>query len=237
VLLFGYDGELREEPPRSLSSPYEPTMFKPFGEEPWDDPAFREGVGSGNIELLFQWWVSRLNVFYSHAADPTGFVDDDGAHDPLAQRAWHLTFERMLADATLILAAPQLAALARLTAAFDFLDKAEALLGYWREGSGGGFERLLRRSEMTRRLEQAWQVSLPLRLRQRFARHVESLFASVHEEIHRHALDFRRTRTGVKVGREQDHRLFNRPLETYVPELVPRDAELVARVPRRADWR
>lgn len=42
----------------------------------------------------------------------------------------------------------------------------------------------------------------------------------MHEEIQRHALDFRRRRTGVKVGREQDDRLFNRPLETYVPELV-----------------
>jgi hypothetical protein len=69
VLLFGNDGELREEPPRSLSSLYEPTVFEPFGEEPWDDLAFREDVGSGDIELLFQWWVSRLNVFYSHAAD------------------------------------------------------------------------------------------------------------------------------------------------------------------------
>jgi hypothetical protein len=73
---------------------------------------------------------------------------------------------------------------------------------------------------MTRRLEQAWQVSLPLGLRLRFQRHVETLFESVHAEIHEHALDFRRTRAGVEVGREQDDQLINRPLETYVPELI-----------------
>jgi hypothetical protein len=220
VLLFGFDAELREVPPRSLSSLYEPDVFENFQADPWDDPAFRENLRAGDIESLFQWWVSRLNVFYSHAADPTRFVDENGNHEPAAQRAWFLTFERMLADATLVLAAPQLAALARIAATFDFLDKAEALLGYGREGSGGGFERLLRRSEMTRRLEQAWEVSLPLRLRRRFQRHVEALFASVHEEVHEHAVDFRRTRAGVKVGRKRDDRLINRPLETYMPELV-----------------
>lgn len=164
--------------------------------------------------------MSRLNVLYSHAADPTRFVEDDGRHDPVAQRAWFLTFERMLADATLILAAPQLAALARIAAAFDFLDKAEALLGYGRDRPGAAFKRLLRRSEMTRRLDEAWQVSLPLRLRPRFQTHVQALFASVHEEVHAHALAFRRTPSGVSVGREQDARLFNRPLDTYVPDLV-----------------
>ena len=220
VLLFGFDGELREVPPRSLSSLYEPNVFENVGDEPWDDPDFREQLDPSDVESFFQWWVSRLNVFYSHAADPTRFVNDDGKHEPAAQRAWFLTFERMLADATLVLAAPQLAALARIAAAFDFLDKAEALLGYGRAGSGGGFERLLRRSEMTRRLEQAWQVSLPLRMRLRFQRHVEALFASIHAEVHEHTLAFRRTTAGVNIGREQDDRLLNRPLEMYVPELV-----------------
>lgn len=220
VLLFGFDAELREVPPRSLSSLYEPTVFEDFSDEPWNDPHFRANLEPTDIESLLQWWVSRLNVFYSHAADPTRFVDDDGKNDPAAQTAWFLTFERMLADATLILAAPQLAALARMAAAFDFLDKAEALLGYGRDGSGGGFERLLRRSEMRRQLDRAWQVSLPARLRTRFQRHADALFASVHAEVHDHALAFRRTQSGVKVGREQDARLFNRPLETYVPELV-----------------
>jgi hypothetical protein len=220
VLLFGFDAELREVPPRSLSSLYEPDVFEGLADEPSDDPVFRDNLGAGDIETFFQWWVSRLNVFYSHTADPTRFIDENGDSDPAAQRAWFLTFERMLADSTLVLAAPQLAALARISAAFDLLDKAEALLGYGREGSGRGFERLLRRSEMTRRLEQAWQVSLPLGLRLRFQRHVEALFESVHAEIHEHALDFRRTRAAVEVGREQDDQLINRPLETYVPELI-----------------
>lgn len=220
VLLFGFDGELREVPPRSLSSLYEPTVFENFADEPWDDPDFRANLAATDIESLLQWWVTRLNVFYSHAADPTRFLDNDGNYDAAAQRAWFLTFERMLADATLILAAPQLAALARLAAAFDFLDKAEALLGYGRDGSGTGFKRMLRRSEMTRRLDEAWQTSLPSRLRPRFERHVEALFASVHTEVHAHTLAFRRTASGVRVGRERNATLVNHPLETYVPDLV-----------------
>jgi hypothetical protein len=220
VLLFGFDAELRELPPRSLSALYEPDVFENFRGDPWDDPEFRDNLPADDIESFLQWWVARLNVFYSHAADPTRFVDEDDNHQAAAQRAWFLTFERMLADCTLVLAAPQLAALPRIEAAFDFLDKAEALLGYGREGSGGGFERLLRRSEMTRRLQVAWDVSLPLRLRRRFHDHVEALFASVHSEIHAHALEFRRTQAGVKVGRERDNRLITKPLEMYVPELV-----------------
>jgi hypothetical protein len=38
--------------------------------------------------------------------------------------------------------------LARQHAGFDVLDKAEALLGFGRQGSGKGFERLLRRRSM-----------------------------------------------------------------------------------------
>lgn len=220
VLLFGFDAELREVPPRSLSSLYEPNVFETFGSDLWDDPAFRDNIAAGELESFFEWWVSRLNAFYSYAADPTRFVDENDFNDPAAQRAWFLTFERMLADATLVLAAPQLAAGARMAAAFDFLDKAEALLGYGRDGSGSGFERLLRRSETTRRLEQAWDVSLPQQLRARFQRHAQSLFDSVYDEIHEHAHEFRRTRAGVNVAREKDDRLISRPLETYVPELV-----------------
>lgn len=202
VLLFGFDAELRELPPTSLSSLYEPDVFEIFRDDPWDDVAFRDNLDAGDIKAFFEWWVSRLNVFYSHASDPTRFVDDEDVNQPAAQRAWFLTFERMLADATLVLAAPQLAALARMAAAFDFLDKAEALLGYGRDGSGGGFQRLLRRSETTQRVQQAWEVSLPLRLRLRFQAHIDAMFASVYEAMHAHALEFRRTRAGVKVGRE-----------------------------------
>lgn len=219
VLLFGDTYELRREPPRSLSALYEPRAFEPTG-VPWDNPEFRENLPASDIESLLQWWVSRLNVFYSHAADPTRFVDGNGAHDAIAQTAWLLTFERLLADATLILGSPQLPALARLGAAFDFLDKAEALLGYGRHSSGAGFKKLLQKTAMTDRLRQAWDVSLPLRLRARFQRHAEELFASTYAEIHDHALSFRRTAAGVKVGRAGDNTTPERALEEYVPDLV-----------------
>jgi hypothetical protein len=219
VLLFGDTYELRRKPPRSLSALYEPRALEVVG-VPWDDPRFLGNLPAGDIESLLQWWVSRLNVFYSHAADPTRFVDGNSAHDAIAQTAWFLTFERLLADATLILGSPQLAALARLGTAFDFLDKAEGLLGYGRNNTGAGFKKLLEKTSMTDRLRQAWDVSLPLRLRARFQRHAEELFESTYAEIHDHALSFRRTAAGVKVGRSSDDTTPERPLEEYVPDLV-----------------
>jgi hypothetical protein len=61
---------------------------------------------------------------------------------------------------------------------------------------------------------------MPLQLKARFQSHAAALFSSVYTEVHNHALAFRRTPSGVKVGREGDDRIFNRPLEMYVPDLV-----------------
>jgi hypothetical protein len=53
-----------------------------------------------------------------------------------------------VADFLLVQTGFQGAELARQQAALDLLDKLEALLGFGKDGSGRGFERLLRRRSM-----------------------------------------------------------------------------------------
>jgi hypothetical protein len=131
---------------------------------------FVEDLAAGQIETLLQWWVTRLNVVYSFLADPTRFGDDLARHSAPRQAAWFLTFERMLADFLLVQTGFQGSELARQQAAFDLLDKAEALLGFGKDGSGKGFERLLRRRSMVQRLDEVWS-RLPLQLQPRFRAH------------------------------------------------------------------
>jgi hypothetical protein len=89
IILFGEPLELREEPPASLASLYEPRVLsRPLT---WDDPRFRRGVRATDAEVVLRWWIDGLNVIYSHAADPTGFSDPLGRHDAVAQTAWMLT--------------------------------------------------------------------------------------------------------------------------------------------------
>jgi hypothetical protein len=142
-----------------------------------------------------------------------------GRHDAGGQYAWFLTFERLIADATFIMSGPQAPQIARLQAAFDLLDKAEALLGYGLRGSGDGFKRLLRRSTMVLRLNECWD-RLPLRLRPRFRAHTQVLFDHVYEHIREHALGYRLTPKAVKVWRPESNRLVARPMDSYVPDLV-----------------
>src|SRR5207237_379344 len=99
------------------------------------------------------------------------------------------------------------------------LDKAEALLGYGRRGSGAGFKRLLRRSGMLPRLDETWE-RLPLRLRARFQAHGRELFEVVYTHIYEHTLEYRRTPASIKVWNEEAGRLVARPLDNYVPDIV-----------------
>lgn len=218
VLLFGAPAELREEEPRSLQSTYEPSTDVAAGDHPWVDPDFWDALDPSDLESLLGWWTQRLNVLYSQAADPTRF-ERLGRHDPRGQFAWFLTLERLIADSTHILSGPQAPQLSRIQAGFDLLDKAEALLGYGVRGSGTGFKRLLRRSEMTTRLDAAWE-RLPLRLRARFRAHTRALFDHVYEHVRTHALDYRLTPRAVKVWRPASRRLVARPMDNYVPDLV-----------------
>ncbi len=142
VFLFGEGVELRRIVPISFAAIYRPNALDdPRG---LGNPSFLDGLESSDGEQLLKWWVARLNVLYSHASDPTRFTAEEGFHDGAAQMAWMTTLERLIGDASSLLAEPQASDLHRVQTAFDLLDKAEALLGYGQENSGKGFMALLR---------------------------------------------------------------------------------------------
>jgi hypothetical protein len=215
VLLYGLNGNLSTPWPPTAASLYQPHVQAEHGLG-FLDADFFEGIG-GEAEALLQWWTQRLNAVYSYIADPTRFVDSAGNHIPTKQYGWFLTFERMLADALLITTGFQGPALARQQAAFDLLDKAEALLGFTTRRTGKGFERLLRRTSMLRRLDEVWEL-LPVQLRQRFRSHTRWLYDTLYDDIRAHAVKTRLTKNGVMVG--PPGALVDRPMEMYVGELV-----------------
>lgn len=221
VFLFGHPASLVEtQQPASLASLYAPGIQRgEFGFH-WD-ASFFEGIGAGEIESLLQWWVSRLNVIYSHATDPTRFANALTSHtSPSEMTAWLLTFERILADFLTIASMPQGAPIARLAMAFDLLDKAEALLGYGARRSGRGAQRLLNRTEMLRRLDRIWEERLPLQLQGRFKRHGRRLFDRVYEGVRSEAYQYRVHRNGIKVWADDTRTLRQWSWDGYVPALV-----------------
>jgi hypothetical protein len=138
VFLTGINGSLVRDYPQTPSALYLPNI-QAIGSFAWKDSNWFEGIDSAHAECLLQWWVARLNVVYSYLLDPTNF-DELGRHSAPRQLATLLTFERLLADLLLVQAGFQGSGLARQQAAFDLLDKAEALLGFGVSGSGQGFE-------------------------------------------------------------------------------------------------
>jgi hypothetical protein len=219
VLLFGQGVELRDQEPRSLASVFEPDVMADMQDDPWSNPEFWQDLDAAVGEALLPWWVARLNVLYSHAADPTRF-ELAGRHQAEAQIAWFLTLERIIADAILILSGVQSPQMARLEAAFDVLDKAEALLGYGRDRTGRGFQRLLRRSEAEPRLRRAWG-QLPVGLQQRFDAQSRTLYEVVYQHVLEHSLPFRRVDgSRVNVFNERADALVAQGMNDYAPSLI-----------------
>ncbi len=219
VLLFGSSIELRQPDPPSLASLYAPSLMNLDDPDAWIDPEFwRDEFSPGDLEILLAWWVSRLNLVYAHAANPAGFAGN-GLHNVAQQFAWLLTVERLVLDAICILSGVQSPWPTQQAAAFDLLDKAEALLGYGSEASGDGFKRLLQRSEMRSRLDRAWEM-LPVRLRTRFQKHSQKLYEHLYSYVHDHSMAHRRTRGAVKVWDERARRYVGSPLDSYVPNIV-----------------
>jgi hypothetical protein len=216
VFLSGINASLVRAYPQTPSALYLPHLQN-FGLFTWKDSDWFEDVEAANAEALLQWWVTRLNVVYSHLLDPTNF-DALGRHDAPRQVATLLTFERLLADLLLVQTGFQGAELARQQAAFDLLDKAEALLGFGKDGSGQGFERLLRRASMVTRLDEVWQ-RLPLQLQSRFRNHTRALYDGMYEHVRQHAYGHRTTAGAIKVG-PPGGPLKGLSLESYVPQLV-----------------
>jgi hypothetical protein len=202
--------------PQTPSALYLPDI-QAFGPFTWKDSAWFEDITSAHAEALLQWWVARLNVVYSYLLDPTNF-DALGRHSAPRQVATLLTFERLLADLLLVQTGFQGAELARQQAAFDLLDKAEALLGFGVSGSGQGFERLLRRVSMVKRLDEVWQ-RLPLQLQPRFRTHTRALYDGMYEHVREHSYAHRLTGAAIKVG-PPGGPLVGLPLEGYIPQLV-----------------
>lgn len=220
VFLFGYPANLIQQRPTTLASLYTPdTQLAGFGSH-WN-AAFYESFDGGDAESLLQWWVNRLNVIYSHATNPTRFADPKTAHmRPSDATAWLLTVERMLADYLTNAAMPQGPPLARLAIAFDQLDKAESLLGFTKDESGHGYQRLLRRKEMVRRLDAIWENRLPLQLRDAFRQHSRELYDRVYAGIQSETYHFRLHAGGVDVWSAKKNRLIHRAWDNYVPVVI-----------------
>jgi hypothetical protein len=216
ILLHGFAANLSLPWPATPSTLYQPHIQGEHGVG-WLDETFYSGVSAAESEALLRWWTERLNVVYSHIADPTRFVDANGNHQPTRQRAWFLTFERLLADTLLVTTGFQSPPLARQQSAFDLLDKAESLLGFASDKSGKGFERMFRRSSMQRRLT-AISTTLPTVVSERFRQHGDWLYESLYADVREHVVPARLTKSGVMVG--PPGKLVNRPMESYVPELV-----------------
>lgn len=219
VMCAGFAGLLIEDHPPTFASLFAPRGQSGYGFH-WRETEIWDDVTPTTAEALLQWWVTRLNTIYSHACDPTCFVDNLGRFQPTRQAAWLLTFERLLTDALLIRSNPQGAAQTLHQAAFDLLDKAEVLLGFGSDDSGKGFQRLLRRSEMVDLLNSKWDARLPLQLRARFKLYTEHLYDRLHAEIRDEAYSVRLTARGVLVWNEKEARLIERQMDDYAPKLV-----------------
>jgi hypothetical protein len=222
VFLFGHPSLLLEPHPPTLASLYVPRLQGSGAGFHWRESEFWEGVGPAEVETLFQWWATRLNVIYSYALDPTNFDDGHGRFDVKKQAAWFLTFERLLADALSVGSSPQSASLARLETGFDLLDKAESLLGYGQDKSGKGSKRLLRRTEMINRLDDIWDTRLPVQLRDRFKSHTRHLYDRLYDNVKANAYDFRVVPdgSGIKVWSEKEEKLIKWSWDQYIPDLV-----------------
>lgn len=220
ILLFGEAADLRQPDVATPSQALQPhTLTRPEG---WADPPFWDSLKKEEMEPLIPWWVGRLNVLYSHAADPTQFSDALGQHEVSAQTAWFLTLERMLVDALTLASNPRAGDLVRSQIAFDLLDKTEGLLNYTE--SGPGFKDLLRKSKTLPRLLRAWEQmpeSVPTSVKDRLRAHSTATFDALYEDVRDHVtVQSRLTTAGIKVAKGDPTDLKSLPMEEYVARLL-----------------
>jgi hypothetical protein len=217
VFLFGELEDLRIRDPGGLARAFFPGVHNlpavPGVKVPMDK------LATAHLEVLLSWWTTRLNVLYSHAADPTQFALPTGEHDVAAQAGWFLTFERMLADFGLLGSAVDSPGLLRLQGAFDALDKAASLLKKSVDDDPQIFKSLLNRSVTLPRVHQAYQ-KLPLQLQPRFSSWAERTFARFYDEIRSDTMPSRRTALGIKAGNTSPGDLRELSWDEYVGMLV-----------------
>lgn len=218
VFLTGHTSSLIRQYPATPWALYDPGIQGNYeGGGRYGD--FVVNVPTGTIEALVQWWVRRLNVAYTHLLDPTAFSDDLGWHQPRRQLGQFLTFERLLADHTLIqmlFAGPELS---RQQSAFDLLDKAESLLGIDASHTGQGFEQMLHRTPMLERLNRAWRRT-PFQLQARLAAWTTRLYEELYEDVLGDIYPHRLRPNGVRVHSEAINRLTDMETETFVAKLI-----------------
>lgn len=219
VFVFGQfdnDHDLRELDHQSLATSYHPSVnshvYAPGIKVPVD------ALGRGELEAMLGWWATRLNIIYSHVADPTRHATSDGTHDAVGQAAWYFTFERMLADFAALGSAVSSPGILRMQGAFDALDKAASLLG---GDDAKTFKRLLDRERTLPRIHAAFD-HLPLQARARFKRWATESYDRLYADIRKQTMAGRTTKDdrGVKVGfsSPSDLRLMLWP--EYVGELI-----------------
>ncbi|MGB7160165.1 MAG: hypothetical protein WBD40_19010 [Tepidisphaeraceae bacterium] len=224
VLMTGTPMELRVPWPATPQQLFEPRMLSDQG--PRASTSFYERLTATEAHELLEWWVGRLNVVFSHALDPTRWVhgvDASGVGsaflDVESQTAWLVSLERLVADGTFLLGQPSAPDLARVQVAFDLLDKAEALIGYGRDRSGKGFEALLKRRYVVRRLNAAWET-MPPSLARRFRDHTKALFDTLYSRVRENSAPPRLTKNGIKLARRNDpSRLDSWSMDDYVAAL------------------
>jgi hypothetical protein len=181
-----------------------------------------QGMSASQLESLFAWWTGRLNILYSHAADPTRFDDGSGVYDPVAQSAWFFTLERMLADASTMLAAVDTPPLMRMQIAFDLLDKVDSLLMDPKPNKlpeGKDWKRLLRDREALPALERAFD-QLPVQLRPRFKQWAKDSYRRFYDDIKKTTMRSRVKDAGVMVAVNDPTELQRLAWDEYVPALM-----------------
>ncbi|PZS13370.1 MAG: hypothetical protein DLM64_03430, partial [Solirubrobacterales bacterium] len=218
VFLFGKFEDLRLHGPVGLRARFFPHISTSYGVPGIKFPV--QNLATAHLESLLGWWTTRLNVVYSHAADPTNFADDDGVHDVAAQAAWFFTLERMMADAAVLLADVDAPPILRMQAAFDLLDKADSLLT-WRGRSADTayFRRLLHRDEAVIRLDRAFD-HLPVQLRPRFKRWARESYDRFYKDIKTTTMASRRREGGVLVAQNDPGRPVLMSWDEYVSRLM-----------------
>lgn len=178
-------------------------------------------LGIGEVEALLAWWTTRLNILYSHAADPTRFALPSGDHDVISQAAWFFTFERMLADFGALGAAVNSPGLLRMQGAFDALDKASSLIAGADGNDVASFKRLLRRKQALPRIERAFDC-MPVQSRQRFKEWAGTAYDRLYDDIRAQTMRVRITSDdrGVSVGQTIATDLRVEPWDDYVADLL-----------------
>jgi hypothetical protein len=179
-------------------------------------------LGIGEVGGLLAWWSTRLDILYSHAADPTRFVGDRGEHDVAAQAAWFFTFERMLGDFAALSAAVNAPGLLQMQVAFDALDKCSSLLvGPRSKQERAMFVRLLSRKETLPRVEKAFD-QLPMQARARFKEWAQSAYDRLYADVQAQTMPNRITpdAQGVKVGWSGPNDLRRVSWDEYVGDLI-----------------